>query len=834
MGKYIERFQETDCLICFNTFEWRSSMKKKWISLCLIVFMVMPFYGGGIVVNAEMVSGIHLTILDRNNEPIEGATANIMLSVPLVYLNEQWERSGEYTPYEGDGVLTNSDGYVHLDVPSSTSYIVQVSKDGYYITSQEIMLTSNNVERSINMVASSGEIEILDATSPSNLFSIIQLQDGSGINLGVIGAASQLNSIVDETHFSVVLARSDYNVDTDGLPYNMSYDLFPLNEAVERREALGSYQLLVFFYKSEFVIDHTETTLLGYSQMPITIEDNNQEPGPGPGPGGDSLFGELSFDFKDNQDQLIKTYTLEYENRQRSLVLEVEDDVTISSGKIVFPKEFVGFESESSESTTKAVISIRFVGHTQPLDEPVESDLEINPYFFTPEMININNFGGVLSYDENLECYTLTYTSPYKRINIDIEFEDSEPLTLTIYQPGYGSTDLIFEMEDRTVTETMGLSLDQPQVQIQVPEEYGSGDIVAKAVYTGTDNSVEMFFGGVWEYLADRSLFAKTDGTNVDGNDIITLSYERYFGKVTLHLQYVVGNAVADAMVSFYEADFVGLDVFSNHSSGDWYSGITNASNPDAYLPTGFIYFLNDQVYVKPSTMGRPFTITAVQIKQNDIYVPADATFIEDYPWHFGQVDLWDISLPDVTNEPVTDLLLSIHFTDTDLDAEVPLQVRRVLFTSSTMDYTEQHKQEILSGIEIVDYDYTGEDSITFVNVFAYYPMDQESPTFDINHKLLVLYYENDKILGSKQFDVVSNGNERNVIPVYRIGGTMDSEYLQFSAANRLAFFLIDGDGIMLNQSTFGGATFGIGAGWGHLLPNHPEYGQGKDGMLYE
>lgn len=162
------------------------------------------------------------------------------------------------------------------------------------------------------------------------------------------------------------------------------------------------------------------------------------------------------------------------------------------------------------------------------------------------------------------------------------------------------------------------------------------------------------------------------------------------------------------------------------------------------------------------------------------------------------------------------------------------LQVRRVLFSSTTFDYDEQHKQEILSGTEIVDYEFTGEDSITFVNVFAYYPMDPESPTFDINHKLLVLYYENDKVLGSKQFDVVSNGHERNLIPVYRIGGTMNSEYLQFSSANRLAFFLIDSDGISTSQSAFGGATFGVGAGWGHLLPNHPEYGQGKDGMLYE
>ena len=49
--------------------------------------------------------------------------------------------------------------------------------------------------------------------------------------------------------------------------------------------------------------------------------------------------------------------------------------------------------------------------------------------------------------------------------------------------------------------------------------------------------------------------------------------------------------------------------------------------------------------------------------------------------------------------------------------------------------------------------------------------------------------------------------------------------------ANRVSSFLLN---TSLSESYFNGARFGFGSGWGHLLPTHPDWGSGKDGMEFE
>jgi len=133
----------------------------------------------------------------------------------------------------------------------------------------------------------------------------------------------------------------------------------------------------------------------------------------------------------------------------------------------------------------------------------------------------------------------------------------------------------------------------------------------------------------------------------------------------------------------------------------------------------------------------------------------------------------------------------------------------------------------------MTEYEYRGEDFISFVGVFPFTETDQADPNyFEIDHTLLVNYYKDDILLGARQFEAYAGSDDfRHEIPVFRKGAP---EYADVASANRITAFLISKEGISADDSTFGGAVFGIGAGWGHLMPNHAEYGSGKDGMDYE
>ena len=319
---------------------------------------------------------------------------------------------------------------------------------------------------------------------------------------------------------------------------------------------------------------------------------------------------------------------------------------------------------------------------------------------------------------------------------------------------------------------------------------------------------------GVLEYVVDRSQYVVH--SNVNGPE---LTVYKNFGKATLH--YMYDNHNRHAFITFYEDDFVGINVEPEIGAGDWGTGVIDASGRTNATPTSFVYFLNEEVSIKPSNIGKRFVILGIE----------GEGITAEFKEQDGHLDEhWRVTLPDII-EPVVRLTLTLKFEDNST-SEVPLEIRRVLLDAFSMEYDEEHKREILeSGEEITTprgtpYEYNGEDYITFVGVFAF------EEGYLIDHTLLVMYYENNRILGAKQFEVLIEGEPfRDEIPVYRKG---HPDYASVSRANRITAFLISKEGVDEGSNTFGGATFGVGAGWGHLMPNHKDWGSGKDGMDYE
>jgi len=331
--------------------------------------------------------------------------------------------------------------------------------------------------------------------------------------------------------------------------------------------------------------------------------------------------------------------------------------------------------------------------------------------------------------------------------------------------------------------------------------------------------------GGVWEYLVDRSDYVTT---TLDGR----LIFQRHFGRVTVHYQYQIGNDWEGAMVTFYEPDFVGIDVLPEVGAGDWHTGIIDAteSSVATLTPTAYVYFLNEKVFISASDVGRPFEITSATSPEEGVEVTYEEVGHERWAWA--------VTLPDVS-KPVTRLNLALSFKDDDSTRVVPLDIKRVLLDAFTLmreGYEESGDPGARQTPRQSDFEYYGyEEFIAFVSVTPYTETDQNDPNyFEIDHTLLVIYYKDDILLGTRQFQALAGlDSPRHEIPVFRKGAPQPG-YADIASANRITAFLISKEGISADDNTFGGAVFGIGAGWGHLMPNHAEYGSGKDGMDYE
>lgn len=808
-------------------------MKKRWTALAVVMVMVFQLLGGWSVAEDILPpeTGVIIHVDNTSGSAIEGVSAMVTHRVALTETNE---RDGDYVPYSLDGgpYSSDSNGRIELSLEQSYVYIIKLSKANYW---------DSNIEVVHQQEASYMDLILYDSTEstgelfeiPDTYLNIQQVGDGTGLNIGIAG----LNINYPEyAHYSVLLKPSDYSISNDGLPYDMMYDIYPTNQSVERRVSAGNYRLLIFYFDDVIVGDQTEYNLKGYTTKDVVVEEA-AGPGPGPGPDqgtGPSLSGELTFLIKNTVSETVKTIIKPYESMQREMYVAVQ---ALDSGSIAFPLEFLGKENPGDVNevpVAKAVRSISFVGHTQPLDEPPVIEMDVNPYWFISSYVNINNFGGSITGDAETG-FNLNFTSAFERIAIEVEIDDSEILTVVFYQPGFDTMKFHFEMTgaDPDVIETVGLTQGEQWINVQVPVGLSEGRVRTTVTYADGKPLPDLL-GGVWEYLADRSEIVDTWNEEVEGVFGINLDYQRYFGKVTIHYRFMVGNSEASAMVTYYESDFSGLDVWGPFGTGEWHSGITNISQPDNFLPTGFIYFLNQEVYLRPLEIGRGFDIVDINIKEDGVFVPVVHEYLDQ-----EHIQAWRVELPDVATDPVTNLQLTIRFDD-DLvtEVEIPLQIRRVLVGSTSRTYNEEDKAHFLAGNEDLWFEYTGEDEITFVTAFSYEPqgphVPEDEPQFPLDHKLLVIYYYFDQVLGSKQFSIVSNGNERNELIVLRKGGTMDGEYANVSNANRITMFLIDRDGISSQNNTFGGASFGIGAGFGHLLPNHPNFGTGKDGMDYD
>ncbi|MBM7561415.1 hypothetical protein [Fusibacter tunisiensis] len=737
---------------------------------------------------AQPEDGLRVEVKDSNGVSIEGAR------VEALSRRSDAEEPSEYQSFEGSPEgITNAEGETVIQLEIGYQYLVGVFKDGYLNRTFEIRI--HEPQQSFRAVLyTPTSLEVVN----SEILGYQPIEtDGTGFVLNLNSQDTDLPE--NTTHFGYLLLRPDYVVATDGLPYQIEYVQDEPVGVCDVRENPGTFSLIVFFFNR---VSPEERLLLGYTEMPITIEDSSPGPGPDPGPGDTSEYQfRVAVGSKEPVDSLIEP------NSDGKIYVPVPAG---DSGWIEFPVEFE---------------QVDFIGHMDPIGTEVAWD---DPYWIIPAQININNFGGSLEIMENGST-KLSFTDELKRASFDAYLPgDDRPIQVILYQPGYAYITIKFQLDENPEPESLQASgqNDSREVDIPVPDEMMEGTYQIWGEFEDTGIVIQDFGGGVWEYLADRSEIV----TSRSEGPVTTLNLKRYFGKVTMHMRYQIGNSYEDSMVTLFEPDFVGIDITTEYSSGEYGSGITNASNPEVYMPTAFAYFLNNEVGIKPSSVGRPYEILGASvIGEYGVGLPPAYPYEDFSP---SPPD-WMIPLPDVEVNPVTSIIIQIRFLDTGVEAEIPLVVRRVLFSASTMEYDQAHKDAILSGREHVDYDYYGEDSITFVNLFSFNPSEPEyeGPRFEINHTLLVMYYINDRIIGSKQFEVVSGEDDRMMVIVQRLGG---SEEEVFKDANRITLFLISSDGISNGAASFGGATYGIGAGYGHLLPNHPEYGVGKDGMDYE
>ncbi len=610
--------------------------------------------------------------------------------------------------------------------------------------------------------------------------------------------------------FAVALIRDSswdvpWDIEAHGLPVElMEAPPEPLDRT--RQESIhldgDSEEVVIFvaFFREIVEHDHEDNlchrrVLSGYAFTRVLItqvQEGDDPHGPPPGETGSLVFVHTSGDAESEEIEI------EFDTRLESLVVPIPAS---EAGSIGFPREFNG------RTLTLSWIDDHPWGAIYP-----------------------DSFDGTV--DEN----GLTYEKPFKRVRLLAQLEGEwRPYEFILCQPGYEQFELRFSLNDgdsQYVMEHDG-TWERRHVSFELPKGLESGTIAVTVHWPdGIDNrppeeDIGPIGGAIWEYLVDRSEYV------VNASDVLT--FNRGFGKVTLHYGFLAGYSWEDAMVTFYESDFAGIDVIPEVGAGDWHTGIVNVSEAslEALTPSAFVYFLNERVFIRPSDVGRPFEIMAATSAEEGVESTQGELWFDP--------EAWAVTLPDIT-KPVTRLNLRLRFLDNDDDngddnshiREVPLDIKRVLLDAFTLEFRESGEAGPQFTPRMTEFEYCGyEEFITFVSVFSFTETDEEDPNyFEIDHTLLVNYYEDDTLLGARQFRVYTGPDDpRHEIPVFRQGSP---EYAGVASANRITAFLISKEGISADDNTFGGAVFGIGAGWGHLMPNHAEYGSGKDGMDYE
>ncbi|PKM84090.1 MAG: hypothetical protein CVU86_09045 [Firmicutes bacterium HGW-Firmicutes-11] len=453
---------------------------------------------------------------------------------------------------------------------------------------------------------------------------------------------------------------------------------------------------------------------------------------------------------------------------------------------------------------------------------------------------------------------TFAFEKPFGRIAFAIILDGDHFMNaqrFTFFQPGYDTVDLTFglidiigidELVDPFSYEPLTIELDRVRqpgtVEVYaVPAGVSEAAITAAGILTGAavvgEQTPFSLSGRPIEYVVDRSNYIRSDTDGV-------VSFDRYFGMADLHYFFTVGYATETVQVTIHEADFVGLQIEPNIKVGDWGSGVLdfspNAVTNTGITPTANIYFTNEAFLLGPKSFGVPTTITGITCSSLEVIATTNSSIEKGY---------WEISLPEGSLDP--EYFFDVELNDGNETWIVPLIVRRVLILATSFDHREgvpqygnMEEYKTFYGTPIKPIPDTTDygDFQTFVTVFAKEAENPDDGTaYLIDHTLLVVYHQDiaesrSRVLGARQIQVNTPAedmmmSDRHEVLVFREG---DPQYADVADANRITAFVLDSDGISSTATAFGGVTFGLGAGWSHLLPNHPDWGSGKDGMEYE
>jgi hypothetical protein len=681
---------------------------------------------------------------------------------------------------------TDASGNATFTLVVGCNYDLEVEKEGYYRTNERFEALAEDDHISVSIYAKADVDSDIDFDSVVS--AVVYETDNPMVEVSITDANP--NCLVPD-QFSVVLIPGTWWMDAeqDGMPPGMRHRPEAMDSTWAENVTPGGYVLFVSFFST---VERSEgeggpySVLLGYTAKIIEVSTGGG--GHGEPPPGDS--GPLVFDYTliDPGPEATGSVEINFDTRTDVFLVPIPAS---NAGSIVFPSTFDG----------KELTWLR-MDDCFPFAE------------FSPQ-----DFGGSFDGGE------LSYAQPFKRIRLFAELEgEGRPYAFILCQPGYEAFELRFSLngaEDQYVMEHDG-TWEKRHAAFELPADLQSGTIEVTVNWQDSENQDDIgpIGGGIWEYLVDRSDYVTHDFT--------ILTFSRHFGKVTLHYGFQAGYSWEDAMVTFYEPDLVSIDVLPKIGAGDWHTGIVNASEASLSVmtPSAFVYFLNEKVFIRPSDVGRPFEITSVTSSEEGVESTQGELWFDP--------EAWAVTLPDITN-PVTRLSLTLLFEDDTIQV-VPLDIKRVLLDAFSLEFDGRDDLtpgETLWTPRMTEYEYRGEDFISFVGVFPFTETDQYDPNyFEIDHTLLVNYYKDDILLGARQFEAYAGSDDfRHEIPVFRKGAP---EYADVASANRITAFLISKEGISADDSTFGGAVFGIGAGWGHLMPNHAEYGSGKDGMDYE
>lgn len=771
-------------------------MRRKLSALLALMMLMTLLPAGGVLAEGEEPDGdtlcrvyLELRTYDPRSDTI---TEEIYETVDR---DEEWS---DYMEVHGD----DQSGYTveyevqqeerlrfYADIPSG-NYQLRVNPPEGYLPA--VTSFSVNAETDSERIISA---QLFPSGSLRHVENGISYTVNAEGDAGIQASVYEFNPLVTETtanHYWVTLIPGgNYNLDSQGLPAN--WDMFqrePVRKEITVTKdsngdsvSAGEYIMLAGYLVSVPRENYTSQYLLGYTQETIQITEPSAGGGGNePGPGGETPAEPIPLTLVTSQDPRV-TETVYAQQYRETFMIPMPAD--IHSGILEFPGEIDG------KQLTITGIELDFAGTTTA------------------------NLNGKFVIDGN----DFTFSDDVKRISIagDLEGEDW-PYRFILYQPAYQSADFTFSFKMDGMPagepEVRIVSSHEPGVQVDpvaLPGMISRGEVtVTGAAYGGA--SVEDLGGGSWEYLADRSRYVSTSEK--------TLSVSRYFGMVTIHYLYYLGYSPETAMVSFFEPDFWGLEVQGisedpEQQQGEFSSGVVNLSEYRSGKANAFLYYLNNEAEIRPSRAGVPYSITAVSYKDDTI-----ADGIRD-----GGEGNWTISLPE--GEYMTPVQLTLESRGSS--RTVDLNLIRSPMSAASWNRPEDEGGPIDTEGKPMEF---GEDEDFQTRLILYGGGES------VAYSILVQYFENDRILGTRQFEVLipadpdeDNTPERQEKIVYRKN---DPEYVQFASANRITAFLLKGSGVSLDNISFGGIHFGLGAGWGHLMPNHQEYGLGMDGMYDE